>query len=68
MRRLVRRAVRFAFELGLSRIFCKKLLPVITSLYQDDYPEVAEKRQEVVDVLVREEKAFRQTLRKGSRI
>jgi alanyl-tRNA synthetase len=40
-------------------------VPVITDLYKDDFPEVAEKRQEVIEVLVKEEKAFRQTLRKG---
>lgn len=67
MRRLVRRAVRFAFDLGIEQNFLQEIVPVITGLYQDDYPEVAEKRQEVVDVLVREEKAFRQTLRKGIR-
>lgn len=32
-----------------------------------DYPEVAEKRNEVVAVLAKEEKVFRQTLRKGLR-
>ncbi|MCA9331181.1 alanine--tRNA ligase, partial [Candidatus Saccharibacteria bacterium] len=67
MRRLVRRAVRFAFELGVEQNFMEEVVPVIASLYVDDFPEVAEKRQEVVDVLVREEKAFRQTLRKGIR-
>lgn len=67
MRRLVRRAIRFAFELGIEQNFLQEVVPVIANLYVDDFPEVAEKRQEVVDVLVREEKAFRQTLRKGIR-
>jgi alanyl-tRNA synthetase len=65
MRRLVRRAVRYAFELGIEQNFLEHVIPVIADLYHDDYPEVAEKRQEVIDVLVKEEKAFRQTLRKG---
>jgi alanyl-tRNA synthetase len=65
MRRLVRRAVRFAFELGIEQNFLEQLVPVIADLYKDDYPEVAEKREEVIGVLVKEEKAFRQTLRKG---
>lgn len=67
MRRLVRRAVRYAFELGVEQNFLEQIVPVITSLYKDDYPEVSEKSQEVIDILVREEKAFRQTLRKGIR-
>lgn len=67
MRRLLRRAVRFAFELGIEQNFLEELVPVIADLYHDDYPEVAQKRVEVIAVLVKEEKAFRQTLRKGLR-
>lgn len=65
MRRLVRRAVRFAFDLGVEQNFLEAIVPVIADLYHDDFPEVAEKRDEVVAVLIKEEKAFRQTLRKG---
>ncbi len=67
MRRLMRRAVRFAFELGVEQNFVQDVVPVITEMYVEDYPEVAEKKQEVIDILVREEKVFRQTLRKGIR-
>ncbi len=65
MRRLVRRAVRFAFDLGVEQNFMEQVVPVIADLYHDDFPEVAEHRDEVIAVLVKEEKAFRQTLRKG---
>jgi len=65
MRRLMRRAIRFAFELGVEQNLCEKLVPVITDLYKDDYPEVAENREKIIEVLIREEKIFRQTLRKG---
>ncbi len=67
MRRLVRRAIRFAFELGVEQNFLQEIVPVIADLYADDYPEVAKKREEIIAVLVKEEKAFRQTLRKGLR-
>ncbi|NCS83034.1 alanine--tRNA ligase, partial [Candidatus Saccharibacteria bacterium] len=65
MRRLIRRAVRFAFELGIEQNFLETVVPVIADLYADDYPEVSTAREEVIAVLVKEEKAFRQTLRKG---
>jgi len=65
MRRLLRRAIRFAFELGVEQNFFESIVPVIADLYHDDFPEVAEKRDEVIAVLVKEEKVFRQTLRKG---
>lgn len=67
MRRLVRRAVRFAFELGIEQNFCEQIVPVIADLYHEDFPEVAKNRQLVIDVLVKEEKVFRQTLRQGLR-
>ena len=67
MRRLMRRAIRFAFELGVEQNFMEEVVPVIADLYHDDFPEVAEKRDEVIAVLVKEEKAFKQTLRKGIR-
>ena len=66
MRRLVRRAIRYAFDLGVEQNFMENVVPVIANMY-DDFPEVAEKRQDVVSVLIKEEKAFRQTLRKGIR-
>lgn len=67
MRRLLRRAIRFAFELGVEQNFFEEIVPVVADLYHDDFPEVAEKRDEVVAVLVKEEKVFRQTLRNGLR-
>lgn len=64
MRRLLRRAIRFAFELGVQQNFLQEIVPVIADLYQD-YPEVASNRDKIIDVLAKEEKVFRQTLRKG---
>lgn len=65
MRRLVRRAIRFAFDLGIEQNFLEHVVPVIADLYKDDFPEVAANRDKVIEVLMREEKAFRNTLRKG---
>lgn len=67
MRRLLRRAIRFAFELGIEQNFLSDVVPVIASLYEDDYPEVAKNKDDIIETLVKEEKTFRQTLRKGVR-
>lgn len=67
MRRLLRRAIRFAFDLGIEQNFFEEIVPVIADLYADDYPEVAENRETIVAVLVKEEKSFRTTLRNGLR-
>ncbi|MCX6728421.1 MAG: alanine--tRNA ligase [Candidatus Saccharibacteria bacterium] len=68
MRRFLRRAIRFAFELGIEQNFLSEVVPVIADLYADDYPEVKAKREEVITLLVREEKVFRHTLRKGLQV
>lgn len=65
MRRLLRRAIRYSFDLGIEQNFLQEVVPVIADLYHDDFPEVANQREEVIAVLVKEEKIFRQTLRKG---
>ena len=65
MRRLMRRAIRFAFDLGVEQNLCENVVPVIAELYKKDFPEVAAKTDELVSILGKEEKVFRQTLRKG---
>ena len=65
MRRLLRRAIRYSFDLGIEQNFLEEVVPVIADLYEADFPEVKENREQIVAVLVKEEKAFRQTLRKG---
>ena len=65
MRRLLRRAIRYSFDLGIEQNFLEEVVPVIADLYEADFPEVKENRESIVAVLVKEEKAFRQTLRKG---
>lgn len=65
MRRLLRRAIRYAFDLGIEQNFFEGIVPIVADVYVNDYPEVAARRDEVIAVLVKEEKVFRQTLRKG---
>lgn len=65
MRRLLRRAIRFAFDLGVEQNFLEQVVPVIADLYAADYPEVVKARENIIETLVKEEKVFRQTLRKG---
>ncbi len=67
MRRLVRRAMIKAFDLGIEQNFLERVVPVIADLYHADFPEVAEHRDGIIAVLIKEEKVFRQTLRKGLR-
>lgn len=65
MRRLLRRAIRYALEIGIEQGLCENVAPIIASVYRDDFPEVLEQGQKIIDILIREEKIFRQTLRSG---
>lgn len=65
MRRLLRRAIRYAFDLGIEQDFMSQIVPVIADVYANDYPEVESSRDNVVSTLMKEERVFRQTLSKG---
>ncbi len=65
LRRLLRRAIRYAFDLGIEQDLCEKVTPTIIKIYKADYPEIDERQQQVMDAFTREEKIFRQTLRSG---
>lgn len=65
MRRLLRRAIRFANELGVKEDFFSEIIPVIVDLYIKDFPEVAAHREAIIITLMKEEKAFARTLLRG---
>ena len=67
MRKFIRRAMAKAFDLGVEDNFVEQIVPVIVDIYAPDYKEVALKSNEIIAVMVKEEKAFRRTLRKGLR-
>lgn len=68
MRKFLRRAIRQALVLDLKQDFLELVVPVITELYRDDFPEVAAQEQTIIHVLVQEEKQFRRTLERGLKI
>lgn len=67
VRRLIRRAVRFALDLGIESELMTRVVPIITDLYAADFPEVARSRDDTLAKMQKEEKTFRQTLQKGLR-
>jgi alanyl-tRNA synthetase len=67
MRRLIRRAVRFGFDLGISDGLCDQLIPVIVGVYDHDYPELKSRAKLVHGILGKEEQLFRKTLAAGVR-
>jgi alanyl-tRNA synthetase len=67
LRRLMRRAIRYAFDIGIEQDLCEKVAPIIAGLYGPDFPEVAEQESKIIETFMREERVFRQTLRNGLR-
>jgi len=65
MRRFLRRAIRFAFDLGVEQNFLAEIVPIVCEIYSEDFPDLQNARENVIQILSKEEKVFRQTLRKG---
>lgn len=67
LRRLIRRAILKALDLGIAQNFITEIIPIIAKNYQDLPDSILTTRDEAISTLEKEEKAFRQTLNKGLR-
>ena len=65
LRRLLRRAVRYAKQIGIDKPFMYKLVPTVGAIMQDFYPEVTEKQEFIQRVIKNEEDRFHETLDGG---
>lgn len=65
LRRLLRRAVRYAKKLGIEQPFMYELVPVVGDIMEDFYPEVNAKRDFIIRVMKLEEERFHETLHDG---
>ncbi|MBR2659008.1 alanine--tRNA ligase [Candidatus Saccharibacteria bacterium] len=65
LRRLIRRAVLKALDLGIAQDFISEVVPIIAGNYADLPDNILTHRETAVAVLEKEERAFRQTLNKG---
>ena len=65
LRRLVRRAILRALDLGISTNFLAEIIPIVADNYEDLPDSILTHRDQALDTLLKEEKAFRSTLNKG---
>lgn len=65
LRRLIRRAVRYADTLGIQTGELKNIVPVIISAYSNQYLNLKNHEQKIYETIEREETQFRKTLDKG---
>lgn len=65
LRRLIRRAILKALDLGIAQDFIPEIVPIIAENYRDLPDHILTTREDAVATLEKEERAFRQTLNKG---
>ncbi|MCL6610246.1 MAG: alanine--tRNA ligase [Peptococcaceae bacterium] len=66
IRRLLRRAVRFGRTLGIERPFLYQVAGAVIRQMADAYPDLAENRNRVMNVIRTEEERFGETLAQGT--
>lgn len=67
LRRLVRRAVRYADMLGVGHGMLSELVPVVAEIYRGVYDNVGQNVDDIVKEIWGEEDKFRKTLERGMR-
>lgn len=68
LRRIIRRACRHGHKLGASEAFFYKLVPALVEVMGDGAKVVADKQEQVMAALKKEEEQFARTLDKGMKI
>jgi alanyl-tRNA synthetase len=68
LRRIVRRAIRHGYQLGIADTFFHKLVGPLVREMGGAYPELAKAQAQVEQVLLQEEERFRETLEQGMKL
>ncbi|MFA6502168.1 MAG: alanine--tRNA ligase, partial [Parachlamydiales bacterium] len=68
LRKILRRAVRYGKMLNLNKPFLAKLLPGLSSIMGDDFPEIIKSEDRTAEVLTLEEELFIKTLQRGGNL
>jgi len=66
MRRIIRRAVRHMYRLGIHDVGLNIIEPIY-AIYNKAYPELIEKKGQIDEIINKEQKVFKKTLEKGMR-
>lgn len=68
LRRIIRRAIRHGYSLGIKQSFFYKLTPVLVEVMGAAYPELTRVQAQVERLLKQEEERFRETLEQGLKL
>jgi alanyl-tRNA synthetase len=65
LRRLIRRATRFAEQLGIEKGSLAAIAETVIDKYKHAYPELEQNREKITDEIAREEERFQKTIAQG---
>ncbi len=65
VRRLIRRAVRYADMLGIKKATLSEVVSSIADMYKDADPDLVSKTDDISHTIAKEEEKFRETLARG---
>jgi len=65
LRRILRKAIRHGRMLGIERAFLPEVAAIILDQFSAEYPELADRRNQILKVLSYEEASFSKTLTSG---
>ena len=68
LRRIIRRAIRHGYQLGIDEPFFHQLVAPLDSVMGEAFPELRERREFIEKILYQEERRFRETLEDGLRL
>lgn len=68
LRRVIRRAMRYARNLGINNPFLSNLVDVVCKNMEEFYPYLSEKKDFVKKLILKEEESFIQTLANGEKL
>lgn len=66
-RRLIRRSVRYAANLGVEESFCGRVAEGFIKTYQEAYPNLTEESESILSNMSQEEEKFRKALKRGAK-
>lgn len=65
LRRLLRRIIRYSKMLGLSSRFYLPFIDIVIDKYKNVYPNILVKKEDIIEIIEKEEEKFEVTLEKG---
>ncbi|MDO8602546.1 MAG: alanine--tRNA ligase [Candidatus Omnitrophota bacterium] len=66
IRKLIRKAFWYGRSLGIDKPFLYKIVPVVAQVMKRPYPEVADHRESISQIVMEEEKRFKNTIDEGT--